>query len=39
VAVLTENAQQAQRPLGVLGFLKWPKVAVKAGATVQVTLN
>jgi lysophospholipase L1-like esterase len=39
VAVLTENAQQAQRPLGALGFLKWQKVAVKAGATVQVTLN
>jgi hypothetical protein len=39
VAVLTENARQAQRPLGTTAFLKWRKVAVKAGATVQVTLN
>ncbi|MEI6785431.1 MAG: hypothetical protein WCQ21_31415, partial [Verrucomicrobiota bacterium] len=39
VVVLTENAEQAQRPLGPLGFLKWPKVEIKAGATVQITLK
>ncbi|MCX6877944.1 MAG: GDSL-type esterase/lipase family protein [Verrucomicrobia bacterium] len=39
VAVLTENAEQAQRPLGATAFLKWRKVAVKAGATLQVNSN
>ena len=39
VAVFVEDGPQAQRPLGITGFLKWPKVAVKAGATTQVTLN
>jgi hypothetical protein len=38
VTVLTENGEQAQRPLGSTAFLKWPKVEVKSGATVQVTL-
>jgi len=39
VAVLTENATQAQRPLGLIGFLKWLKVEIKAGATTQITLK
>jgi lysophospholipase L1-like esterase len=39
VAVLTENAQQALRPLGTTACLKWQKVAVKAGATLQVNSN
>ena len=39
VAVLVEDAHQAQLPLGATAFLKWRKVAVKAGATLQVILN
>ena len=39
VAILIEDGLQAQRPLGITGFLKWPKVDVKSGATVLVTLN
>ncbi len=39
VAVCTENEQQAQRPLGVTGFLGWRKVAVKSGETILVTLK
>ena len=39
VAVLAENAKQAQHPLGPIGFLTWPKVLIKAGATTQITLK
>lgn len=39
VAVFTESEPQAQRPLGPAGFLKWPKVEIKAGATTQITLK
>ncbi len=39
VAVLAENAEQAQRPLGTTSFLKWRKFAVKAGVTLKSTLN
>jgi lysophospholipase L1-like esterase len=39
VAVLAEDAHQAQLPLGATAFLKWRKVAVKAGAILQVILN
>ena len=33
------KAQQALRPLGTTACLKWQKVAVKAGATLQVNSN
>jgi lysophospholipase L1-like esterase len=39
VAILAESAEQAAKPLGTTAFPKWPKFEVKAGATIQVTLN
>ncbi len=36
VAVLAENGEQAQRPLGAVGFLGWRKVDIKAGQTISV---
>jgi hypothetical protein len=38
VATLTEDGPQAQGPLGPAAFLNWPKVEIKSGATVQITL-
>jgi len=38
VSVFAETAAQAAKPLGYTAFLKWPKVEVKAGATVEVAL-
>ena len=35
VALLAESARQAATPLGCTAFLAWPKIEVKAGATVQ----
>lgn len=35
VSLLCENASAAARPLGCNAFLSWPKVKVKAGATIQ----
>lgn len=39
VTVLAESSAQARQPLGVVGFLSWPRVEVKAGEsrTVQIT--
>ncbi len=41
VAIFAENARQAARPSGCTAFLNWPKVEVKAGATVtgRITLD
>jgi hypothetical protein len=39
VAIVAENEKQAQQPLGITAFLKWPKVEIKSSATIQVTLN
>jgi hypothetical protein len=38
VAILTENAVQARRPVGNAAFLKWPKVEVKSGQSAEVIL-
>jgi hypothetical protein len=37
--IFAEAANSARQPLGVVGFLKWPKVEVKAGeiGSVQIT--
>jgi hypothetical protein len=35
VTVLAESAGQAGKPLGVTAFMTWPKVKVKAGATIK----
>ena len=39
VTVFAEPGSQSHQPLGAVGFLKWPKVEVKAGEakTVQIT--
>jgi len=39
VTVFTEDRAGARPPLGPTAFLRWPKVEVKAGATVQTTLK
>lgn len=39
VAVFAETSRQASRPLAYTAFVKWPKVAVKAGATISVQVN
>ncbi len=39
VAIFAENARQAARPSGCTAFLNWPKVEVKAGATVTVQIK
>lgn len=39
VSIFAENASQASQPLNGTAFLKWPKVEVKAGATVQTTIR
>jgi lysophospholipase L1-like esterase len=36
VSIFAERARSARQPLGYVGFLKWPKVEIKAGATVRV---
>jgi len=38
VSLFTETSKQARRPLGYMDFLKWKKVNVKAGGTVEVKL-
>lgn len=37
VAILTESRQEAQKPMGNTAFLKWLKVEIKSGQTVQAT--
>ncbi len=39
VSILAENESQARRPLGVAGFLAWPKYGIKPGAAIQITIN
>ncbi len=39
VTVLAEDEQKANEPLGVNGFLNWPKVKVKAGETITWKVN
>ena len=39
VSIFAENAAQAAKPQGYTAFLKWPKVAVKAGGTTRVTVK
>jgi len=36
VALLAESSQKAKDPLSYTAFVQWPKIFVKAGATVQV---
>ncbi|MCX6928967.1 MAG: hypothetical protein NT154_38010 [Verrucomicrobia bacterium] len=39
VSIFAENAAQASQPLGYTAFLKWPKVEIKAGATIQIHIT
>jgi hypothetical protein len=39
VAIFAESAAQAKRPLGWDAYLAWPKVGVKSGETVQVSVT
>jgi Highly conserved protein containing a thioredoxin domain len=39
VSILTETAEQAKQPLSYVAFTKWPKVSVKAGETLRVTIS
>ena len=39
VKVLAESEEQAQKPLGLNGFLNWPKVDIPAGQKVTIKLN
>jgi len=39
VKVLAESKERAQKPLGINGFLNWPKVDVPAGQKVTIKLN
>ncbi len=36
VSMFVEDSEQAQKPEGYTAFLRWPKIEVKAGATVTV---
>ena len=39
VAVMAETSRMATRPMGYTTFTKWPKVKVKAGETVVMTVS
>lgn len=39
VAVFAESSKQAQTPMSYVAFVKWPKVEVKAGQKVIVSIN
>ncbi|HEX7261189.1 MAG TPA: hypothetical protein VF258_05185, partial [Luteolibacter sp.] len=39
VSIFAENAAQAAKPQGYTALLKWPKVEVKAGATVRISVD
>ncbi|MGZ3754056.1 MAG: hypothetical protein ACXVAY_14115 [Mucilaginibacter sp.] len=39
VAVFAETGNQARKPLGYTAFVKWPKIAVKAGQTIRVGID
>lgn len=38
VSIFAENASQAAKPQGYTALLRWPKVPVKAGAEIRVTI-
>ena len=38
VSIFGETAEQAEKPLGYVGFTKWPKANVKAGTTIIITV-
>lgn len=39
VSVLAETIKQAAKPLSYTAFVGWPKVSIKAGKTIKVTIN
>ena len=39
VTVLSENADQAKKPLGRYSYLNWQKIEVKAGQTAEYIIN
>jgi hypothetical protein len=39
ITIFAESASDAQKPLGLNAFLNWPKVTVKAGTKLIVSLN
>lgn len=39
VSVLSENADQARKPLGMYAYLNWNKIEVKAGETANFIIN
>ncbi len=39
VKVLAESKERVQKPLGLNGFLNWPKADVPAGQKVTIKLN
>lgn len=39
VAVFAETAKQSQTPMSYVAFAKWPKVEIKAGQKVLVSIN
>lgn len=39
VTIMAENGREAKNPVGVTGFLKWPRVTVKAGESVEFRIE
>ena len=39
VSIFAETVAQSEMPLGVNAFVNWPRIAVKAGETLNVLLN
>lgn len=39
VSIFSETSKKAKIPLGYMDFLKWRKVAVKAGETIEVRIE
>jgi hypothetical protein len=39
VSVFAENAEQSKKPMGNYGFLTWPKIEIKAGASKIFHVN
>ena len=38
VTYLAENAEQVKNPLGYVAFIQWPKINIKAGETVELSI-
>lgn len=38
VTYLAENAKQVKKPLGYVAFMQWPKIKIKAGETVELSI-